>query len=444
VPEGDLRAVIPAALRSRSARHAGVFLGSRVINGALALVQVYLATRAVGSAESGRFFLLWTAAWLLAVVLMFGADGVLPRAVAEATVAGRSVVSMRRVLSAGALSGLVALPILMVLLDVPLEGVGLLLALGVTWAAILTLGSLLKAHGRPDLSGVTTNVFWPVGGALAPLPLLGPGGTWIGLAALTLLASAISLAATLAVTLRTLGAPPVLGLVGLRGVSVPVERDELGAAVLTSLHGLIVYLPVVLAALVGVPPAVAAGIFVATRVAGPFSWGYQAVVAVLTPRIAASFARDDMPGLRKTLLQGSIAGAALTWPLCLAGMLLAGPLLGLFDPAYREYTDVLVLLIAARAFDAATGPLGEALLVGRLTWLDVGLVMCGVVAGTVATVALYGDLGDLAIGVGAAGGFVIMNALRALALGRILSRGHGDVAPRLAGQPKRSRATTGS
>lgn len=433
----DLRRSLAPSLRTLAARHAAVFLTSRVANGALALAQVYLVTRAIGPAEAGRFFLLWTAASLLGAVLMFGADGILPRAVAEAAVAGPTVVSMRRIFVTGLLSGLVVLPALMVLLDVPAEGVGLLLAMGSSLAAVLTLGSLLKAHGRADLTGITTNILWPLGGALAPLPLLGAGGTWIGLAALTLAASLVALAATLVIAARTLGAAPLLGLIGLGGVRVPVARDEVGAAVLTSLYTLVVYLPVVLAALVGVPPSVAAGIFVATRVAGPFSWGYQAIVAVLVPKIAAGFARGDIILLRRTLLYGGAAGAAVTWPLCVVGVLLAGPILAFFDPGYRVYTDVLVLLIAARAFDAATGPLGEALLVGRRTWLDVVFVLSGVAAGTAATLALYGELGVLAIGIGAAGGFAITNALRALALARLLS---AKAAPL---QPTRSRAITG-
>lgn len=424
-------------LHTPERRHAAVFLTSRVINGALALAQVYLVTRAIGPAEAGRFFLLWTAALLLGAVLMFGADGILPRAVAEAAVGGRRVVSLRKVLVTGLLCGLVVLPGLMVLLDVPAEGVGLVLAMGLSLAAVLTLGSLLKAHGRPDLTGITTNVLWPLGGVLAPLPLLGAGGTWIGLAAITLAASVAALAVTIVITARSLGTAPLLGLVGLRGVRVPVERDEIGAAVLTSLYTLVVYLPVVLAALVGVSPTVAAGIFVATRAAGPFSWGYQAIVAVLVPRIAAGFARGDTTGLRRTLVNGGVAGAALTWPICVAGVLLAGPMLEFFDPAYGVYTDVLVLLIAARAFDAATGPLGEALLVGRRTWLDVAFVLSGVAVGTAATLILYGGLGELAIGIGAAGGFAITNAMRAFALGRLLSA----KSQRL--QPRRSRAITG-
>ena len=87
---------------SRSVRQGGVFLGSRAVNGVLAVLQILLVTRAVGPSEAGRFFLLWTAAWLLSVVVKFGADGILPRAIAEAGVAGEAHVSIRRALAGGA------------------------------------------------------------------------------------------------------------------------------------------------------------------------------------------------------------------------------------------------------------------------------------------------------------------------------------------------------
>ena len=69
-------------------------------------------------------------------------------------------------------------------------------------------------------------------------------------------------------------------------------------------------------------------------------------------------------------------------------------MLGVFDSSYESWATVLVLLIAARAVDAATGPLGEALLVGRRTWVDVGFVLGGVALAVILTVALKGSAGD--------------------------------------------------
>src|SRR5919198_3181370 len=94
--------LLSRSLRSVAARQASVYLASRVLNGVLALAQVLLVTRAVGTAEAGHFFLLWTAAWLLSTVMRFGTDGILPRAVAEAAVRGSRTLSIRRVLAAGA------------------------------------------------------------------------------------------------------------------------------------------------------------------------------------------------------------------------------------------------------------------------------------------------------------------------------------------------------
>nr|MBA3261998.1 hypothetical protein [Thermoleophilaceae bacterium] len=123
-------------------------------------------------------------------------------------------------------------------------------------------------------------------------------------------------------------------------------------------------------------------------------------------------AEGDAHATARALRRGSLAGVAVTWPPCIVGALLAGPMLSVFDSSYDQWAGVLVLLIAARAVDAATGPLGEALLVGRRTWVDVAFVLAGVVLATIATLALDGPIGDEAIGVGAAAGFIATNLLR--------------------------------
>ena len=173
-----------------------------------------------------------------------------------------------------------------------------------------------------------------------------------------------------------------------------------------------IWLPVLLGGLLELSSAEAAGLFTATRLAGLFSWGYQAVLTVLVAPIAAALARGDAHAAARALRRGSLAGIAVTWPPCLIGALLAGPMLAVFDSSFDEWSGVLVLLIAARAVDAAAGPLGEALLVGRRTWVDVAFVMAGVVLAVVGTLILEGPLGDQAIGVGAAAGFIATNLLR--------------------------------
>jgi O-antigen/teichoic acid export membrane protein len=398
---------------SSSVRQGGVFLGSRAVNGVLAVLQILLVTRAVGPSEAGRFFLLWTAAWLLSVVVKFGADGILPRAVAEAGVTGEGHVSVRRAVLAGVVCGAVLMTPAMAVLGIPLAPLefGLVVGLSLSWAANGVIAALLKAHGRADLSGIVGSVVWPLAPAVAPLVVLIAGGSWETIAELTLLTSVLSLAAAVAVAVRGVGAGPVWDLVGTRG-EVPLRQDEIGAALLTTLYEVVIWLPVLLGGLLSLSDAEAAGLFSATRLAGLFSWGYQAVLTVQVAPIAAALAARDARATGRALRRGSLAGVAVTWPPCLIGALLAGPMLAVFDESYDQWATVLVLLIAARAVDAATGPLGEALLVGRRTWVDVGFVVAGVALATIATFALEGSLGDDAIGVGAAAGFIATNLLR--------------------------------
>jgi O-antigen/teichoic acid export membrane protein len=413
---------------SRSVRQGGVFFGSRAINGVLAVLQILLVTRAVGPSDAGRFFLLWTAAWLLSVVVKFGADGILPRAVAEAGVAGESHVSVRRAVTAGLASGAVLMPVAMAVLGIPLAPLefGLIVGLSVAWAANGVVAALLKAHGRADLSGIVANVVWPLGPTLAPLVVIVAGGNWATIAWLTLAASVLTLVAAVAVGVRGIGAAPVADLLGRRG-SVPLHQDEIGAALLTTLYEIVIWLPVLLGGLLDLSDAEAAGLFSATRLAGLFSWGYQAVLTVQVAPIAAALAARDAGATSRALRRGSFAGVAVTWPPCLVGALLAGPMLAVFDSSYDQWATVLVLLIAARAVDAATGPLGEALLVGRRTWVDVAFVLAGIALATIGTFALEGSLDDDAIGVGAAAGFIATNLLRFAYVRWML--GHLDGAP---------------
>ncbi len=416
-PSGPL-----ALLRLASVRQGGVYLASRFANGVLALLQLVLVTEAVGPSDAGRYFLLWTAAWLLSVVVKFGSDGIVPRAVAEARLAGGDVVSVRRVCAAGALGAALLLAPVMAVLGVPLGPLEVVLVCGLAlvWGAIGVLAALLKAHGRADLSGLVGNVLWPLAPVAAAVVAMATGSDWQGIALLTLVASLASLGISVAVTVRGLGTAPVAHLLGAGGSVVPVERDEVGAAVLTTLYEVVIWLPVLLGGLLGLDPEQAAGLFAATRIAGLFSWGYQAVLTVLVSRIATAFAAADAAGARRALRVGSLAGIALTWPLCVLGVVLAGPLLDLLSSVYDEWAGVLMLLIAARAVDAATGPLGEALLVGRRTWVDVAFVLSGVAVAALAVETLQGPSGNIAVGIGAAAGFVLVNLLRLSYVGFML------------------------
>src|SRR3954468_7089488 len=115
-PSGKPRVVAraSAAAYGADAREAGVWLGSRLTNGLLGVLHVTLVAAAIGPDQAGQFFLLWTAVWLLATVLRFGIDGILPRVVAGAARDGADVPSLRRAALAGlAACALAFLPLLL-------------------------------------------------------------------------------------------------------------------------------------------------------------------------------------------------------------------------------------------------------------------------------------------------------------------------------------------
>lgn len=419
-------------LRSRlaphagDAREAGVWLGSRLTNGLLGLVHVSLVAAAIGPDEAGRFFFLWTAVWLLATVLRFGMEGVLPRIIAEALRDGTEVPSLRRAALAGLAASAVALVPLMAVFRVPISGetIGLSVALAALWAGTFVLSAALKAYGKVGLSGIVSQTVWPVGPALAPLFLLGRHAGWKELAAVTVATTALSFTAACVVTARALGRQALRRLASRRGSAVPLEADVLGAALLSLLYELLLWLPVVTIALANVRGAVAAGIYAAVRVTGLVSWPYNAVVALLTPRIAQSLAARDLTSARRTIARGGLIGLAVTLPMAVVVALAARPILDLFDPAYGALATALVLLVAGRVFDAAAGPVGEALLVGRATWIDCALVGTGVTVGLAVGLGLEGAVGA-AKGAGIAGStaFALANLLRLGVVTRLLRHG---------------------
>src|SRR5436305_2106520 len=131
-------------------REGGLWLGSRATNGVLGLAQVSLTAAAIGPHEAGRFFLLWTGSWLLATVLKFGTDGILPRVVAEAHLAGRDVPSLLRPLAAGAAAFALLLVPLLAVFRVPIGGASIAVTVGIAlcWAATFILAGALKADGQ--------------------------------------------------------------------------------------------------------------------------------------------------------------------------------------------------------------------------------------------------------------------------------------------------------
>src|SRR5437763_2924249 len=406
-------------------REGGLWLGSRVTNGVLGLAQVSLTAAAIGPHEAGRFFLLWTGSWLLATVLKFGTDGILPRVVAEAHLAGRDVPSLRRPLAAGAAAFALLLVPLLAVFRVPIGGPSIAVTVGIAlcWAATFILAGALKADGQVGLSGIVMNIVWPLGPTLAPLILLGGGGDWQDLAAITSGMAAVSLVAALAISRRALRGFSPWRLISARGPTMSLEADVVGAAVVSLLYELMLWLPVVSVALAGVGGTIAAAVFATVRVAAVVSWPYTALVATLTPRIAGSLARRNIRGTRRLLLRGSVFGVVVTLPLAAAIAVDAKAVLHLFDSAFGVASTALVLIVATRVLDAAAGPVGEALLVGRRTWLDSLLVSAGVIAGLVIGTSLEPHNPATAAGIAGAIAFALTNLLRIGVVWRLLSRG---------------------
>jgi hypothetical protein len=395
------------------------------MNGLLALLQVSFVTIAVGAADAGRFFRVITAAWLLASVLKFGVDGILPRAVAEMTPAAARTPSVRRQLGSGLALMVLALPVSVAVLHVPftVPVLAALLVMATTWSATMVCAGLLKAHSRVALSGLVANVLWPLGLALAPLAVLVGGGNWETLSVYSAGLSAGALLVVGTLTARAVGTREVLALLAGPDRSLPMDADAMGAAVLSTLYEALVWMPVLLAAVIDTPPVATAAIFTAARVAGIFSWGYQAVVAVLTPKLAGTLAQRDLVATRSLLVRGAVLGAGLTVPVAAVGAIGSSEIMRAFGAAYGPFASTLSILILSRTFDAMAGPVGEALLVGRRTWLDTRLLLLAMAAGLVACLATENVLGSTAPAVGAGTTFVVANTARLVAVRRLLTRG---------------------
>jgi len=411
----NTRGVRHAAATPRLLRQGTVYLGTRAANGALALVHVWAVTRALGASEAGHFFMIWTAAWLLSVVVRFGTDGVAARALAEADVTGQHPPSLLPLLLVGAGCGLVLLLPTVALLGLPFTplAVAATATLTVLWATTGFTASVLKARGRADLSGVIQNVLWPAAPTFVALIAIATVRSWTVLAVATAAAALAALVAALSLAWRVLGSELLLALVARGKPRTRVRRDELGAAVLTTLAEVFVWLPVVIGAAIGLSSTAMAGLFAATRVAGVFSWGYQAVVATLVADLARSVAQRNSSSARRLLARGSLVGVAITLPPCLVGALFAERLLSLIDATYTEWSATLALLIAARLLDAAAGPQGEILLVGRRASVGATCVGSACLAGVALAALLQPTLGRNAVGAGALCTFLLANGSQA-------------------------------
>lgn len=423
---------------TRAGRHALVYLVTRVGNGGLGLLQTAIAIVALGTTQAGMYFVAWTAAWMVSLAFRLGSDSLLPRLVAEARLSDAREPSLRRVARFGLVTTVVATPLAFAALRLPLDRAAMAATAltAVMWGAIFVLGGLMRAHDRTDRSGIATNLIWGTGTTAAPLIALFVDVDWTGLMLLTAATSALALVGVAVLTLATLGRPAVTGLLARIQPAGERDRDAIGAALLSGLVEALVWAPVLIAGMLAVAPAELAAIFAATRLSGVLSWGYQAIVAVLSPRLAAALAAGNVRRARLLLRRGSVMGGMVTLPTCLAGLLLApiGVELLLGAPSATG-TAALRFLIIGRLIDAVCGPLGEALLIGRKTWIDACLVTLALVIGGVAAALSEPSLGPEAAAAGAALALATANGLRAIVVTRLLRHGWpadlGDLRPRL-------------
>lgn len=109
-------------------------------------------------------------------------------------------------------------------------------------------------------------------------------------------------------------------------------------------------------------PAVAAGFFVADRLAQLGTVPRSVIAAVVQPWLAQAHADDDRKRLQQVV---NHAGHAALWPTLAAviGLLLLGPvLLGLFGAEYRGSFGILAVLLGAHLLGAALGPAQQVLM----------------------------------------------------------------------------------
>ena len=164
-----------------------------------------------------------------------------------------------------------------------------------------------------------------------------------------------------------------------------------------------------------VSPAAVGAYWLASRLVRVASFGLQAAQMVASPdfaRLHAEAGGKGDPKLQAAATRAVRATLAMALPMALALGLLAGPLLGLVSPAFRDAAPIVHMLLLGQVVSIACGPnaallnmAGQAGLVARLS--VVGLILQGVLLVPLAWA--YG-------GLGAAAAAALVTLLRNLAL----------------------------
>jgi len=431
------------------AAHVTAFLITRGTNAALALVQIALVTHYYSTSAAATFFVFWTLVWAGSVLLRFGTDQLVPKHVALAVrdtdldyLSGFRGV-LRWTLPALTVA---SVPLLVTVLPgtdatTALAAAPALLVAALAWAGAYVLMGLAKGYGHVALAGAVQGAIVPLGfTAVTPLAAaLGP--SWLLLAYLASAGTAIAALASAALVVRTVGHAPTRSTFG-PPARPRSDRDRVPTGLLALIIEVVLWLPLWLGSAIGLSGAAVSGLYAALRVSGAFSWAFIAVVSVAVPMMARALAHRDYRTLADVLRRSAVAGVLVTLPLAALGIAFAPELLGLLDPAFAAYGSILVILIVARLFDAATGPLAECLVLGGRARWELANQAAGVLVVIVAGLALEPGLGAEGLALGTAIALTFENLVR-LAQMRRLFRGPWHVPSGIAvlGAP---RATTAS
>lgn len=408
------------------AAHGTVFMATRATNAALALAQIALVSHHYSTSASATFFVFWTIVWAASVLLRFGTDQILPKHVALARrdddlshLGGfRSVLRWTTPVTA-----LACIPVLLITLPSTtlaqaLEVAPALLIAALAWAASYVAMGVAKGYGQVSLAGIVQGALVPLGFMVAAVLAPAIDSSWVTLAYVSAVGVTVAAGIGLALVAKAVGRGSLRA--AFRATERPVsEPDRVPTGVLGVIIEIVLWLPLWLASAVGISESAVAGLYAALRVSGAFSWAFIAVVSVAVPMMARALAEADYGSLSRLLWRTAVAGLLITVPIAVLGIVFAPEILRLLDPTYAAYASTLVILIVARLFDAATGPLSECLVLGgRARWelanQILGLVMIGVVG-----LALEPALGVEAFAWGTAVALTVENVVRVEQLRRL-------------------------
>jgi O-antigen/teichoic acid export membrane protein len=292
------------------------------------------------------------------------------------------------------------------------------------WAATYVVGSLARGYGHAGLSGWIAG---PVGIAFAcaAVPVAaGISDSWLVLASASSLALALSALVSILVVARTIGAEKVRSTF-LGRTDEALSREDWAAGALTALAEAGLVMPVWIAGAIGLPSNEVAALYAALRVAAAFSWMFTAVVAVITPLLAESLVRREYRRVRELIMGSAVLGGGSTLPLAAVGAVFASQLLRLIDPTFGSYGYLLIVLIAARLFDAATGAVAETLVLGDRARWELWNQVTGAVCLTTTAVLLEPAVGVLALALATAFSVCLVNLMRVVEIRWLMSNAWG-------------------